>query len=160
MQHKKEFCTVTSTSISCSKIGGFSFILSNRTSNIVLSQFDLKDSKIVAHEFGHFFGLYHTFEEQLFGKDQFSDKDCYLVGDRLCDTPPDPGAVFEVYVNYSDCSMIGLTNSAGAHYDPLIENYMSYYKPCYLKEFSFTNEQIMVMQLASNFPLRAKLTSQ
>lgn len=71
LDHQDEFCTITDNSISCSRIGGFSYILSSRNTNIVMSHLDLKDPKIVAHEFGHFFGLYHTFEENLFGKDKF-----------------------------------------------------------------------------------------
>jgi len=152
------FCKVTDVSISCSKIGGFSYILSNRTSNIVLSSFDLRDIKIVTHEFGHFFGLYHTFEKHLFGEDNFETNDCYTVGDRICDTPPDPGAIFEAHVNYTACEMFGYKNMKGKEYKPLVENYMSYYKPCYLKEYSFSDEQVMVMQLASGLEIRNKFS--
>jgi len=158
MNHAKEFCTVTPTSISCSKTGGFSYILSERTNNLVLSNFDYLDSKIVAHEFGHFFGLYHTFERNLFGSDMFLNQDCYLVGDRLCDTPPDPGSVFEVHVNYTKCEMIGFKDDNNKDYKPLINNYMSYYKPCYLEPYAFTAEQVLVMQLASQTELRKKFT--
>ena len=158
MEYRDEFCDVTPTSISCAKVGGFSYILSDRTNNIVLSRFDLLDDKIVAHEMGHFFGLYHTFEQQLFGKDVFNSDDCYLVGDRLCDTPPDPGTVFEVYVNYTKCGMVGLESEKGHTYSPIIENYMSYYKPCYLKEYSFSDEQVMIMQLSSELPFRENLS--
>ena len=157
LNHKNAFCKVSDTSISCAKTGGFSYILSDRANNVVLSHFDLRDPKIVAHEFGHFFGLYHTFEEQLFGKDAFESEDCYIVGDRICDTPPDPGSVFEVHVNYTRCEMFGFENTDGHEYKPLIENYMSYYKPCYLKKFSFSSEQVMIMQLASQLNIRNKL---
>lgn len=157
MDHKKDFCEVTPTSISCQKTGGFSYILSGRNNNIVMSQFDLKDEKIVAHEFGHFFGLYHTFEEHLFGKDNFEAVDCPLSGDLICDTPPDPGSVFEVYVNYSNCEMNDFTHVSGAEYKPLIDNFMAYYKPCYLKEYAFTKQQEQVMTLASQLQLRKRL---
>jgi len=59
LDHAKDFCTFTGNSISCSRTGGFSFILSTLANNIVLSKFDLEDPKIIAHEMGHFFGLYH-----------------------------------------------------------------------------------------------------
>ncbi len=156
--HKKDFCTVTPVSIRCGRTGGFSYVLSSRTHNIVMSRFDLSDQKIMAHEFGHFFGLYHTFEERQFGKDHFNTDSCALTGDRICDTPPDPGAVFEIYVNYSDCEMLGFINSKGQEYKPLIDNYMSYYKPCYLKEYHFTPGQIEVMRTAARSEIRAKFS--
>ncbi|MEL6989287.1 MAG: M43 family zinc metalloprotease, partial [Bacteroidota bacterium] len=116
LDYKKEFCTLTNNSIRCSRTGGFSYILSSRTNNIVISTFDLKDPKTVAHEFGHFFGLYHTFEQNLFGKDEFEDEKCTIKGDLICDTPPDPGTIFEVYVNYSTCEMIGNVGPNGNIY--------------------------------------------
>jgi len=41
------------------------------------------DSKIAVHEFGHYFGLYHTFEGGCI------NNNCLIDGDRVCDTPPD-----------------------------------------------------------------------
>ncbi len=40
--------------------------------------------KLLAHEMGHYLGLYHTFQG---GCSNFSD--CTIEGDRVCDTPPD-----------------------------------------------------------------------
>lgn len=156
--HAHEFCNITPTSISCGRTGGFSFILSDITNNLVLSRFDLSDQKVVAHEFGHFFGLYHTFEESQFGKDNFDTSRCMETGDRICDTPPDPGTAYEVYVNYSNCEMLGLTNEDGKAYTPLINNYMSYYKPCYLKPYHFTDGQIQVIKTAAYSTLRKKFS--
>ncbi len=154
--HKDEFCEQNETTISCGRTGGFAYILSNLTNNIVMSKFDLADQKIVAHEFGHFFGLYHTFESYQFGKDNFKKQDCDKVGDRICDTPPDPGETFEVYVNYSNCEMVGFKDENGNEFKPLIENYMSYYKPCYLREYSFTKGQIEVIHMAAKSDFRKK----
>ena len=154
--HGKEFCESTEVSVSCGRTGGFSYILSNRTNNIVMSRFDIQDIKVFAHEMGHFWGLYHTFEEAQFGVDDFDNDKCHLVGDRICDTPPDPGTIFEVYVNYTTCELLNLQNDDGYDYKPMIENYMSYYKPCYLKEFKFTPGQIEVMQVAAALPMRSK----
>ena len=156
LDHSKDFCTISDHSISCSRTGGFSYILSDRTNNVVISRFDLLDQKILAHELGHFFGLYHTFEEALFGKDDFNPENCHLKGDRICDTPPDPGALFEIYVNYSICEMKGFKTKDGHEYKPKLENFMSYYKPCYLKEYQFTPQQKMVMQKASMLSIRQK----
>ena len=88
LNHKNEFCTKTESSLTCGRTGGFSYILSNRANNIVISRFDIEDPKIVAHEMGHFFGLYHTFEEHLFGKDIFNQSDCALS--CLLYTSPSP----------------------------------------------------------------------
>ncbi len=157
-EHGLAFCNITETSIACGRTGGFSYVLSNRTNNLVVSRFDLEDPKVVAHEFGHFFGLYHNFEEMQFGKDDFDPKTCDSVGDRICDTPPDPGVVFEVYVNYSKCEMLGLRHQNGHEYKPLLQNYMSYYKPCYLKEYSFTPDQVRYLRLAGYSDLRKKFS--
>jgi hypothetical protein len=159
LDHKKDFCTITERGgLSCSRVGGFSYILSTLTNNIVLSLFDLTNSKVVAHEFGHFFGLYHTFERDLFGHESKELNDCNAKGDLICDTPLDPGTIYEIYVNYTSCEMLGLTDTDGNSFDPLIENYMSYYKPCYLKEFSFTDQQLIVMNFASQLSLRKVLS--
>lgn len=154
--HGREFCEISGPSISCGRTGGFSYILSERTNNIVMSRFDISDVKVFAHEMGHFWGLYHTFEEAQFGKDDFDPDRCGELGDSICDTPPDPGAVYEVYVNYTTCELSNLTNDAGKAYKPMIENYMSYYKPCYLREFSFTHQQLEVMMVAATQPIRKK----
>jgi hypothetical protein len=153
--HRNDLCTVTPTSISCGRTGGFSYILSELTNNIVLSVLDLQDDKVIVHEMAHFFGLYHTFEEEIFGKDNFVD-DCNVAGDCLCDTPPDPGSVFEVYVNYSLCEMKGYKHDNGNIYKPLINNYMAYYKPCYMKTYSFTTGQSEILRLAALSELRSK----
>ena len=121
-----------------------------------MSRFDFSDIKVLAHEMGHFWGLYHTFEEQQFGKGDFTEENCSLLGDKICDTPPDPGPFFEVYINYVDCELFNLKNDAGFEYKPDITNYMSYYKPCYLKEFSFTPDQMMVMKVATSLSIRSK----
>lgn len=95
LDHAEDFCIISDNSISCNRTGGFSYILSDLTNNIVMSRFDITDQKILAHEFGHFFGLYHTFEKSLFGPESFDSEECYHTGDRLCDTPPDPGAALK-----------------------------------------------------------------
>ncbi|HKK80329.1 MAG TPA: M43 family zinc metalloprotease, partial [Phaeodactylibacter sp.] len=40
-------------------------------------------SSVIAHELGHYLGLYHTFEGGC------TNNDCLTDGDRICDTPPD-----------------------------------------------------------------------
>ena len=49
------------------------------TDGIVVGGF----GKVLAHEMGHYLGLYHTFEGGCY------NADCLTSGDRVCDTPPD-----------------------------------------------------------------------
>ena len=155
--YDEDLCKEEHNAISCGRTGGFSYILSEQTNNVVLSKFDLEDHKIIVHEFGHFFGLYHTFEKA-FGKELISGKDCETTGDMICDTPADPGPVFEVYVNYSRCDMLGHRDAEQeAEYHPLINNYMSYYKPCYLKPYTFSPMQLALIHTASQMDIRRTL---
>jgi len=152
-----QLCKESGGGVSCGRTGGFSYILSNRTSNIVLSKFDLEDHKVVVHEFGHFFGLYHTFEREQFGKEAVTGENCANSGDMICDTPSDPGPVYEVYVNYSKCRMVGYTDTdTNINYAPLISNYMSYYKPCFMQPYTFTSMQLEVIRAAAESPLRTR----
>lgn len=113
-------------------------------SSIVLAKEDVGDKKIPAHEFGHFFNLEHT---HLDYEKQESTANCSTTGDYICDTPPDPGAAaYGAMVNYTDCEMYGAFDKEEVEYKPLISNYMSYYAPCYMKEYSFTDGQISRMK--------------
>lgn len=51
-----------------------------------------EDATTIIHEFGHYLGLYHTFEGGCY------NADCERFGDRVCDTPPDK------VTHYSNCS--------------------------------------------------------
>ncbi len=57
------------------------------------------ESATMAHELGHYFGLYHTHQG---GCENF---DCMLQGDRVCDTRPDNNSItFEGCINQNNCS--------------------------------------------------------
>ncbi len=80
----------------------------------------------LAHEFGHYFSLYHTHGKTNLGTtdELVNGSNCTFAGDDLCDTPADPnlsGLVSNV------CQYTGtLTDSLGQVYSPLVNNIMSY----------------------------------
>ncbi|MEO6719422.1 MAG: M43 family zinc metalloprotease [Ferruginibacter sp.] len=62
-------------------VGGYATLPPNGSSldGIVVTGF----GAVLAHEMGHYLGLYHTFDGGC------SNTDCLTQGDRVCDTPPD-----------------------------------------------------------------------
>jgi gliding motility-associated-like protein len=77
--------------------------------------------KIMAHEVGHFLGLYHTFQGAC------RNDDCLTDGDRVCDTPPDAGR----FTNCPDntCTTdanAGFPNPFTSDVDDPTENFMDY----------------------------------
>jgi hypothetical protein len=129
----------------CARTQGFANILEDITNNVVLDKFFMDDRKVIVHEFGHYFGLYHTAETQ-FGLEKVDGSNCNSAGDLICDTPADPGELFNVYVNYTSCKMAGFREEGtDLEYKPIINNYMSYFHPCYMKKFVFTPRQLEVI---------------
>lgn len=116
-------------------------------------------SSTLIHEFGHYFGLFHT-HETINGQEYPSGTNCSYTGDLLCDTPADPFSVISdlddprVCVKYNwfygyyywDCSYYLF----GYEYNPPIYNYMSYYNS---SRNSFTNGQLNRMYSALNYRL-------
>jgi hypothetical protein len=49
----------------------------------IVIQFNYMNNNLLAHEAGHYLGLYHTFESGC------TNENCLLDGDHICDTPPD-----------------------------------------------------------------------
>ncbi len=143
-----EYCEEVNNIVSCRRVHGFTYILNYQYPNIVLSKPDLLNEKVLPHEMGHFFGLYHT-HRSVEGKESIMREDCETFGDHICSTPADPGPLYGVYVDYTRCEMIGYTDENGYEYKPMINNYMSYYYPCYRKAFAFTEEQYIVMRTAA-----------
>lgn len=101
----------------------------------------LQYDAIGAHEVGHYFGLYHTFEGGC------SNFNCLQEGDNVCDTPPDQTTFASCIPPTNSCSTdaddTGIYNPYTADVSDNSENYMDYATiSCYL---NFTGEQYFRM---------------
>jgi hypothetical protein len=103
--------------------------IGNPTSSFILIRKDCVNTRVFAHEMGHFFGLKHTFEGN--GSELVDGSNCVTEGDGICDTPADPyieGEPLEQYVDGS-CRFINQKqDSDGNYYNPDLGNIMSYYE--------------------------------
>ncbi len=99
----------------------------------------MKNGSTLAHEVGHYLGLYHT-HSTVFGDEAVDGSDCSTEGDLLCDTPADPRLSGGSNFNSSGCNYYGtVTDENGQLYDPMVTNVMSYAsKEC---RVDFTEEQ-------------------
>jgi GEVED domain/Secretion system C-terminal sorting domain/Metallo-peptidase family M12B Reprolysin-like len=89
-----------------------------------------------AHEFGHYFDLYHTHQGTEQGNSNFNaenvprsgpNANCSETGDLLCDTQADPRYNSTLF-NLATCTYTGTeTDINGVTYTPPIENIMSYF---------------------------------
>lgn len=109
---------------------------------IVVKNSCATNGSTIAHEIGHYLGLYHTHDNR-FGYELVDQSNCEVAGDLICDTPADP-KLSTSSVNPS-CSYIGTeVDSSGNFYQPNPEMLMSYSrKACRSK---FTEEQGIVMR--------------
>jgi Pregnancy-associated plasma protein-A len=103
-----------------STVGGYAYFPGG-PDFIVISKTQLG---VILHEMGHFFGLYHTFENQ-FGLELANGSNCASAGDLVCDTPGDPGLG---NTPAPDCQLSPyIKDTNGEWYVPQIGNVMSYY---------------------------------
>lgn len=97
-----------------------SFSSSSSPNRIVMDNGCTLNGSTLAHEFGHFFSLYHTHSDD----ELVNGSNCRSTGDEICDTPADPGLSGKVN---SDCRYFGTRRDRnGQAYNPDTKNLMSY----------------------------------
>jgi hypothetical protein len=118
------------------QVVGYTHYPMANVNRIFIAEEKLNDPSLV-HEFGHFFGLLHTFESTLSTAEMAFGKNCKTDGDKICDTPPDPyGASFIE----DDCTLFGeYKDEKGDTFKPDLSNFMSYYGRC---RSGFSTEQL------------------
>lgn len=111
---------------------GFTHYPNKNLHRIFIAKEKLLDPSLI-HEMGHYFGLLHTFEQNIGERALVNEDDCLYKGDKICDTPADPdGASFLE----DECRLYGeYRDKEGALYRPKMANFMSYYGRC-RSEFS------------------------
>ncbi|MDO8368810.1 MAG: M43 family zinc metalloprotease, partial [Saprospiraceae bacterium] len=81
----------------------------------------LQQNTVLAHEMGHFLGLYHTFEGSC------PNDDCLQQGDRVCDTPPDQATFSSCYFNSCHTDIDApAPNPLTMDVNDMTENFMDY----------------------------------
>jgi Secretion system C-terminal sorting domain/Pregnancy-associated plasma protein-A/Ig-like domain CHU_C associated len=120
--------------------------------------FDHLYNKLFLHEMGHYFGLFHTFQDSnnpIISQRELvtrgAGSNCSATGDQLCDTSADP------YDRLTNFSVFGcaeqipkdLRDAFGDNYAPPVDNIMSYNLKC---GNVFTSEQYQKMQ--ASFAIR------
>ena len=117
-------------------VSGYAYFPSqyNAYNRVFVQATSLTDNRTFAHELGHYFNLYHTFQgsteptaTELVTRG--SGSNCASKGDWLCDTPADPYG--QANVSVSGCTYTGTaTDANGAAYNPSLTNIMSYFYGC------------------------------
>lgn len=90
-----------------------------KSSRIIIraNRFTSGNGSTVPHEFGHFFGLFHTNQNP-------NGFNCSTQGDLVCDTPFDPGTSSTCYFD-SNCNWVNTGGCAPSAPFPLGNNFMT-----------------------------------
>jgi hypothetical protein len=161
-------------------VGGWAYITPSYQAynTIWLNSDALNDNKSAPHEFGHYFGLLHTFnkaasttvsERELVTRKSNEiaprlSANCSNTGDYVCDTASDPRGNGDATV--ASCVYSGTVKDANSDaFNPLVSNYMDYN---FCNPYSFTAGQfsrmkdglLIVTNPTNDFTLNAPETPQ
>jgi gliding motility-associated-like protein len=75
---------------------------------------------VVAHEMGHYLGLYHTFEGGC------TNNDCTSDGDKVCDTPPDQSTAGISCTSTANSCTTDILSGFATDQNDLTQDYMDY----------------------------------
>lgn len=95
------------------------------------------DPATLAHEVGHYFGLFHT-HETYYGVECPSGINCLTAGDQCCDTPADPNLDGHVSATcvYDNAVPLPGFPCDNTHYSPATDNVMSYSQSLCMTNFT------------------------
>ncbi len=117
-----EICSSTGCSVA-----GYAFFPSSHGSavdGIVLESQFLGSSPgntgVLAHEMGHYLGLYHTFQGGC------TNNDCLTDGDRVCDTPPDQSTLWTPCTATPNTCNTDAQSGFATDQNDMISNFMDY----------------------------------
>jgi PKD repeat protein len=118
--------TICSSNYGCN-VYGYSNYPSSHGSNsdgIMIEAAFLTDPEKVsglAHELGHYLGLYHTFEGNC------TNTNCLTQGDRICDTPPDQStSSLPCTETFSSCSTDTQSGPFSTDQPDMTQNFLDY----------------------------------
>lgn len=145
-------------------VGGLAYITPSTQiyNRIYLTIRQINDNKTTPHEFGHYFGLPHTFNQSAEvlsdGNPDFTKREritrnttetegrfpanCSSAGDYFCDTHADPYGQPDAK-EPQNCIINAGVDDNGNKYTPNMDNYMNYY---WCGPYNFTPQQIEKMQ--------------
>lgn len=138
--HINMYFTNTVEVASLGQVGGYAYFPGGPDVALIKGGTPQEMKLIISHELGHFFGLYHTFEDD-FGAELVDASNCGTSGDLLCDTRADPYFNGGPYASDNTCNVLPEAQDAnGDWYMPPSNNIMSYYSAnCTVK---FSNQQL------------------
>ncbi|MFN5334287.1 MAG: zinc-dependent metalloprotease [Bacteroidota bacterium] len=138
-------------------IAGFAYFPgsnSNLDGTVALATSIREDNKILTHELGHAFNLYHPFQGSSNSSQCPSNGDCLSEGDRVCDTDPISYNVTNGSVNFS--CRTGNNPCIGVPYSENTESNFMGYTSCFTL---FTLGQKARMRASMLMPSRSSLAS-
>ena len=106
------------------------------TNAIFVPKSTATDGSTINYALGRFFGLYYT---HFVGDELANASNCSTAGDKICDTPADPGGTADASCHLSYQSPNSNLDANGHYYVPDVCNFMSWYSASC--KSSFTTEQ-------------------